>query len=139
MKVAIFGSLNISVDQENKVLKLLEEEFTALRNPSNDYGRAFSILSGGATGVQSVIPDFVHVFGYDLIVFKPWTQVSRKLEKQATSSGKFDPIYFFFRNIQIVDNADIVLIFDTGDKCAEVDRVRELCERKNKTVKEFNI
>lgn len=86
-----------------------------------------TFVHGGAKGAQEIILDW---FEGDVITYRPWTAISKALSRQAYKEGAFDPVYFFFRNIQIVENSDLVIIFDNGEKDAEVYKVKNLCEKK---------
>jgi hypothetical protein len=61
------------------------------------------------------------------------------MESLAIVDGKFDPTFFFYRNIQIVDNSDLVVIFDNKEKDAEVYKVKDLCEKKCKQMIIFDV
>jgi hypothetical protein len=123
MKVSVFGQRNI-VDEN-----LIKEKFDEVL--SEYEGQVFTYIYGGAKGPQDVVYNYVKD-EMDCILFQPWTMISKRLSKQAVDdNGKFDPVYFFFRNIQIVDNSDLVIIFDNGSQDAEVYKVLNLCTRKN--------
>lgn len=124
MKISVFGQRNIKDD-----LKIKEEIDNVLsRIPESDY---VTFLWGGAEGCQKVVYEYLNK-NYDFVLFKPWTTVSKKLYNIATKEGKFDNSYFFFRNVQIVDNSDLVVIFDNGTKDSEVYKVKNLVEKKGK-------
>ena len=80
---------------------------------------------GGAAGPAKIIADIAERdAGWTSVLFKPWTMIWSKLN--------FEPIYFYLRNKQIVENADVVLIITNGEKDSEVYRVVELCQRWEK-------
>lgn len=131
MKVSVFSQRNVKGYES--IIETTMEEWLQSQDTT-----CITVLTGGAQGAQSVLFDALSDV-WDFVVFRPWTQISRRLEIQATKEGKFDPVWFFFRNIQIVDNSDVVIIFDTGEKDAEVYKVRELCKRKGKELVEFSL
>lgn len=59
------------------------------------------ILSGGATGVDSLVKKYANVQGMDFIEFLPYHFLDKGVE--------FNSRYFFARNRQIVGNSDKVL------------------------------
>jgi len=124
MKISFFGQRNFKNDSfiKENIDRLLSE-MAEHRN------ECVTVLWGGAQGAQTIAYDYLKT-EYDTVKFKPWTTVSRKLYKEESQKGKFDNNYFFLRNIQIVDNSDLVVIFDNGEKDSEVDKVKELVEKK---------
>lgn len=70
-------------------------------------GRSITILSGGAKGVDSMAKEYAGLRGYDFIMFKPYHLLDNRV--------KFEPKYFFARNRQIVDNADLVIAIWDGE------------------------
>ena len=135
MRVSVFGPRKITEDQATKVVAEID---TYISDLGYDQPTPLVFLTGGASGVQDVVYEEFSQ-DYDFIVFKPWTQISKRLEKQALEGGSFDPVYFFFRNLQIIDNSDVVIVFDSGQKDAEVYKVLEVCQRKNKKVYKVEI
>lgn len=129
MKVSVFSQRNVT--DPAIVDKLFNEALW-----EDGYNPTF--LTGGAHGAQQVIYDALKD-DYDFVVFKPWTQISKKMESIAVVDGKFDPTFFFYRNIQIVDNSDLVVIFDNGEKDAECYKVKALCEKKGKNMVVINV
>jgi hypothetical protein len=126
MKVSVFSQRNVT---DPAIVDMFLDEVQKQYQDIVVYSPVF--LTGGAHGAQQVIYDALKE-NYDFVVFKPWTQISKKMESIAVVDGKFDPTFFFYRNIQIVDNSDLVVIFDNGDKDAEVYKVKGLCEKKGK-------
>jgi len=107
----------------------LETEILKTRTWSSSaagvYDENFVLLHGGAQGVQATIKSFAEgMLSWTSILFQPWHMVYNKLE--------FKPIYFYLRNKQIVQNADIVLIFTNGIKDSEVYRVINYCNLVDK-------
>lgn len=121
MKISVFGQRNIT--DISTITTLLEMELT-------DIETNITYIHGGAKGPQEIIYNYLKNT-VDCVLFRPWTMISNKLAKQAMTNGKFDPVYFFFRNIQIIENSDLVFIFDNGDQDAEVYKVISLCEKKD--------
>jgi hypothetical protein len=130
MRVSVFGQRSITNEA------LLKEKFDEVL--SNFEGNGFTYIYGGAKGPQDIIYNYVKE-DMDCILFQPWTMISKKLNAQVMESGKFDPVYFFFRNIQIVDNSDLVIVFDNGEQDAEVYKVLNLCNRKNVELVKINV
>ena len=128
MKVSIFSQRNVT---DPVIVDKLFEELGKYEEP-------VIFLTGGAHGAQQVVYDALKD-DYDFVVFKPWTQISKKLESLAIVDGKFDPTFFFYRNIQIVDNSDLVVIFDHKEKDAECYKVKNLCEKKDKNMVIINV
>lgn len=124
MRVSVFGQRNI-VD-EQKVLG----EFDKIINKYDPTVTTFTFVHGGAKGPQELIYNYTKTV-WDSVLYQPWTMISKKLSRLAMENGSFDPVYFFFRNIQILENSDLVVIFDNGEKDAEVYKVLSLCEKKN--------
>ncbi len=114
-KIAIFG--NRTIDDVDKVLNAFEEA-VGLDNE-------ICILHGGAIGPAKIISERAKVTdGLSEVCFKPWTMIYQKIE--------FHPKFFYFRNKQVVENSDQVLIFSNGEEDSEVSRVLELCNRWGK-------
>jgi len=64
------------------------------------------LVSGGASGPDSLAKAYAKTHGLDFIEFLPYF----RLEK----GGKFDARDFYIRNMQIIDNCDKVLAFWDG-------------------------
>ena len=65
------------------------------------------LVSGGASGPDSLAKAYAKTHGLDFIEFLPYF----RLEK----GGKFDARDFYIRNMQIIDNCDKVLAFWDGE------------------------
>ena len=118
IKIAIFGNRSIT-DKELIVSKFID--YTVNLDSEN----GIVVLHGGADGPPKFIVDAMHeMHGTTDVLFKPWTMVWSKLT--------FEPIYFYLRNKQIVENADKVVVFTNGERDSEVYRVINLCERWDK-------
>ena len=122
MRISVFGqrSINDSATVTTKFDLVLAEY---------EKDHPITFVHGGAKGPQSILHDYLKD-ECDVVLFKPWTMISKKLSKQAMEGGSFDPVYFFFRNIQIVENSDLVIIFDNGEQDGEVYKVKNLCDKK---------
>jgi hypothetical protein len=57
---------------------------------------------------------------YDIIAFRPWTLYDRELV--------FSPAIFYYRNQQIIDNSDWVILLDNGEKDSEANKIQSICE-----------
>lgn len=115
MKIAVFGNRTIS--DNVKVIQSFDSVLKDLKPES------ITLLHGGAAGPATAIVEASKDHPIiDTVLFKPWNMVWSKMA--------FDPILFYMRNKQIVENADLVVIFSNGEKDSEVYRVQGLCERK---------
>jgi len=130
MKVSVFSQRN--VDNQEIVDMILDHAAEAAGV------EPIVFLIGGANGAQTILYNALRD-EYDFVIFKPWTQISREVEELATQGGKFNSTFFYYRNIQIVDNSDLVIIIDNGEKDAEVYKVKELCNKKNKSMVIINV
>lgn len=101
MRVAIVGSR--SIDNESLIFDeasvLIERYAPAIDN--------ITIISGGAPGVDAVAERFANENGYNFICFKPYHLVNRRAD--------YSPDYYFARNMQIVDNSDLIIVFWNGE------------------------
>jgi hypothetical protein len=130
MKVSVFG--NRSISDKEKVVGVFQSWLTSHSAGYN----SITFLWGGAEGPSTFVVDDIkawneehqeqRVLQTDVVLFKPWHMVYKKLAES------FNPMYFYFRNKQIVENADAVLVFSNGEKDSEVRRVIELCESLDK-------
>lgn len=93
MRLAIVGSRSIT--DPSAVFPLIDM-FIREQN----VGGSPVILSGGATGVDSLVKKYAEVQGFDFIEFLPYHMIDKV---------EFSPRYFFSRNRQMVHNADKVL------------------------------
>jgi hypothetical protein len=114
-KVGVFG--NRTITDIDKVLDGFQEAVGT--------GQEICILHGGAAGPSKIISERAKESeGFSEVCFKPWSMVYQKLE--------FHPKFFYFRNKQVVENSDEIVIFRNGEDDSEVSRVLELCNRWNK-------
>ena len=96
MKLAVIGSR--SLDDQGPLYKALDDYREQYPN--------LVILSGGARGVDLMSDKYARSFCLDHVCFKPYHLVDNK--------APYTVRYFFIRNKQIVDNADMVLAYWDG-------------------------
>ena len=65
------------------------------------------ILSGGAKGVDTLAKEYAYEKSIDFIEFLPYHLLDQRVE--------FSSKYFFVRNKQMIDNADMLLAFWDGE------------------------
>jgi len=123
MRISVFGQRTIN---DEMLIKQKFDETIA----EHDIRECLTYVYGGAKGAQDIIYNYVKE-DMDTILFRPWTMVSKKLASQAMEGDKFNPVYFFFRNIQIIDNSDLVIVFDNGEQDAEVYKVKNLLSKRD--------
>ena len=99
MKIAISGSRTIT--DKDWVYAQLNYILSEVPNAKH-----ITILSGGAKGVETLAKDWAKDKKLDFVEFKPYHLLDGK--------AKFEPKYFFVRNRQLVDNADIVVTLYSG-------------------------
>lgn len=98
MKVGIIGSRNINdVDQ---VISNLE---SVLRGLDNESGGHIVILGGDSKGSERICKDYIEGTPYDYVLFLPYNFVASGVEH--------DPKFFYYRNKQIIDNSDYLIVF----------------------------
>jgi predicted Rossmann-fold nucleotide-binding protein len=93
MKLAITGSRAIT--DKDWVYAQLDNLLTELPRKPN------VVLSGGANGVDTICAEWAADRGIDFVLFKPYHLLDNK--------ARFETKYFFTRNRQLVDNADLVV------------------------------
>jgi hypothetical protein len=107
-KIAVIGSRTFgNYDLLNSELSLLNESFI--------------LISGGAKGVDQMAEGYADAHGYSKVIYKP----------DYKSFGKNAPVV---RNTEIVDAADLVIIFWDRKSKGTLD-VLNKCKRKNKKYK----
>ena len=117
MKLAVFGQRAI-VNEEEVITRFEELDYKEdLVNECTTY------LHGGAKGPQRIILSLFE--DHDTVLFLPWSLVTNKL-------GEFNADLFNYRNKQIIDNADDVVIFDDGSPDREADYVLHYVRRSRK-------
>lgn len=103
MKIGIIGSRGF--DNEALVQQCIDHAIA----PYEDDCRLVVFLGGGSKGAERIAADHItNNLGLDYILFKPYNFVDTRVPH--------DPKYFYFRNKQIVDNADVLFIFDDGSE-----------------------
>lgn len=126
MKISVFG--NRSITDVNKVVDIFWKYVETLE--LKDKPEGITYVWGGADGPSNIIAEELRE-KTDIVLFKPWHLIDFSI--------KFGPKYFYFRNKQVVENSDAVLILTTGEKDAEVYKTVELCEQKNKEYTVINM
>lgn len=101
MRVAIVGSR--SIDDAEYVWREISVVLAQRTHPD----QPVTIISGGAKGVDTLAKEYAEQNGLDFVLFKPYHLVDNKAD--------FQPRYFFSRNRQIVDNADLVMCLWDGE------------------------
>ena len=119
MRISVFGPRKITKEDTLKIQESMDKIIGELTL------ECITLLLGGASGTQKIVEEYFKDM-YDIVVFQPWTMIKKDLIKE-----KYDPTYFFYRNIQIVDNSDVVCIYDNGNKDAEVYKVKNYCKNSN--------
>jgi len=110
MKIAVFGNRNInSVKRINETMEAATESLDASE---------IVLLHGGTKGPQTIVATVFANWGAQLVLFKPWHMVWDQIP--------FCTNLFFYRNKQIIENADKVIVFLDGTKDAETSRVLDL-------------
>lgn len=97
MRIGIIGSRGVTNDDVVRVA------MQGIVGPLQDDCVPLTFLGGGSKGSERIAAEWASEEGYDYILFKPYNFVD--------TSADHDPKYFFYRNKQIVDNADAVVIF----------------------------
>lgn len=119
MKVAVVGSRKYThyPDFEDVLDKILD---SLAVKPNN----GFVIISGGARGVDTMAQQYARTRGYDFVLFKPYHLIDPQVD--------YNPKYFFTRNKQIADNADLVVAFWDGESSG-TRHIVEYCQRNRKS------
>lgn len=99
MKVCVIGSRSIT-NKELVYNKLNDFYYDPSTHP-------LVILSGGAKGVDALAKQYAEEMEVTFIEFLPYHLLDNKVE--------FTSKYFFIRNKQMIDNADLVLAFWDGE------------------------
>lgn len=118
MKFAVVGSRTVT--DATIVYNALDDAIEKYCSPDD----AITIISGGAKGVDTIARGIAEARGYDFILFKPYHMIDPSVE--------YTPKYFFTRNKQIADNADVVVIIWDGKSPGTADMVK-YCKKKKKT------
>lgn len=117
MKLAILGSNTI--EDKERVFKLIHD------NLPIDYEN-LTILGGGGKGIANIAKEFAKDANIDFVEFLTYNLLDNKSE--------FSSRYFFIRNRQVIDNADVVLIVWNGD-CKDVEYAIKYSQKKNLPIK----
>lgn len=97
MRLGIIGSRNINDIEQ--VTSNLESTLGALDSDNVH----ITALGGDSKGSERICRDYFAATPFDFVLFKPYSFVDRSVEH--------DPKYFFYRNKQIIDNSDYVIVF----------------------------
>lgn len=116
MKIAVVGSRKYT-DYE-KFKKELQKIWVGLPQ-----GSCITMISGGAKGVDQMAQQYAREAGFDFVLFKPYHLIDPNVE--------YSPKYFFTRNKQIADNADLVVAFWDGESSG-TRHIVEYCQRNRK-------
>ena len=123
MKIGIIGSRGF--DNVEQVESLID----GVLGPLEDDCKYVVFLGGGSKGAERLAQDHITGnLGLDYVLFKPYNFVDTKVPH--------DPKYFYFRNKQIVDNSDLLLVFDDG---MEKSLTKTISYIKNVTSKDYRI
>jgi predicted Rossmann-fold nucleotide-binding protein len=119
MKVAIIGSRSITdAAFVSKYVDMVIDNQVPM-----DEG--VTVISGGAKGVDSIAQEYAKEKHYDFVLFKPYHLVDR--------AEPYRPKFFFTRNKQMADNADLVVAFlDPTVKSNGTKNMIEYCRKHHK-------
>lgn len=95
MRVGIVGSRK--VDDPEMVTAVMSELI------SNNEGKPLVFVGGGSKGSERIAQEYISQLGLDFVLFKPYNFID--------VGADHHPKYFFYRNKQIVDNSDLVIVF----------------------------
>ena len=84
-----------------------------------------TLLSGGASGVDSLVGDLAKEYSFDFVLFKPYHMLDKGTE--------FKTKYFFVRNRQMIDNADKILVIWDGQSRG-AGHAKEYAEKRGKDI-----
>ena len=118
MKIAVIGSRKFTAYDEF-------EASLQFRMAEEGCSYPYTIISGGAKGVDTMAARFAKEHRYDFILFKPYHLIDSAVE--------YSPKYFFTRNKQIADNADLVIAFWDGQSSGTRHMI-EYCQRNRKKI-----
>lgn len=115
MKVSVFGPRELGEKQGKDVLAVWTE-FKAKRSD-------VVYLHGGSKGTQELILGFEKAHkDSNIVLFKPWHMVDKTIQ--------FTTKLMLKRNIQILDNSDLVFLFELGES-SELSWTNNYCENNN--------
>jgi len=117
MKIAVVGSRGITDYEYVKDMLMQALVDQGLKHDT------CVIISGGAKGVDTLAKKFAEETKTDFVLFKPYHLIDNK--------EPYRPRFFFSRNKQIADNADVVLIFWDGKSSGTAHMVN-YCKHKKK-------
>lgn len=116
MKVSVFGPRELTQKQQENI-KYFWTLFKAKRSD-------IVFIHGGSKGLQKFILDIENkeYAGTPIILFKPWNIVDKGIE--------YSIKLMFNRNKQIMDNSDVVLLFEL-ETDAKLSWMTEYCDKHN--------
>lgn len=121
-RVAVFG--NPSINDEGAVITEFLKDH-GIEDP-------IVIVHGGAKGPSAHLAHFADsVTAWATIKFAPWTMyLNRLADLLKMPNGGFNPVVFYLRNKQCLDNCDYAYIFVNDSPCSETDKMIEQCEKR---------
>jgi len=86
-------------------------------------GDAVSVLNGGQVGIDRSAQAYANKKRYDFFMYKPWHLIWKELP--------FSNSLFFYRNKQLIDNCDLVIILrERGEEDNYLDDIVRRCKNK---------
>lgn len=101
MKVAVIGSRSVN----DKAL--VEQMLNEIKRSCDSHNNSLVILAGGASGVDELARQWAKDNHVDFVMFKPYFMLDSK--------ASYTPRHYFFRNKQIIQNADTILAIWDGE------------------------
>ena len=116
MRVSVFGPRKLTDEDTNTI----QTFWKLFRSKYKD----IVYVHGGSKGAQQEILDLeiVEYFNKDIILFKPWNLLNNKLT--------YTVDMMFYRNKQILDNSDVVIVFELQDK-DQLLWIADYCNKNN--------
>ena len=108
MRIAVTGSRSIT-DRDwiaYHLDKILDDVSIKHQDTATGEFEPIVLMSGGAHGVDTCVAEYAAAYSYDFILFKPYHLID--------NHALYRPRFFFARNKQMVDNADVVIALWDG-------------------------
>jgi predicted Rossmann-fold nucleotide-binding protein len=118
MKLSVIGSNTIQ--DEEAVARILNKVIY-----HQNTIKVNVILGGGGKGLPMIVKNFCKKEKIDFVEFLPYFLLDNKVD--------FSNKYFFIRNKQLVDNADVILFLYNGD-CKDVEYAIRYAQMKDKQI-----